>query len=45
MHCMYCSLEKDIQAEAKSNSEKINPIALAIVGRQLVSQSVGRKFH
>jgi len=49
MHCMYSGMEKGTsQAEATSNSEKIKPVALAIVelresegikqaGRQLVS--------
>jgi len=49
MHCMHSGMAK--RAEAMSNSEKIKPIALAIVelcksegirqaGRQLVSQLV-----
>jgi len=52
MHCMYSGMAKDTsRAEAMSNSEKIKPVALAIVelresegirqaGRQLVSYSV-----
>jgi len=52
MHCIYSGMAKSTsQAEATSNSEKIKPIALAIVElcesesirqsvRQLVSQSV-----
>jgi len=52
MHCMYSGMAKDTsRAEVTSNSEKIKPVALAIVElhesegiRQLVSQSVSRKF-
>jgi len=48
MHCTYCGLPKGTcQAEAMSNSEKIKPVALAVIElywsegiRQLVSQSV-----
>ena len=32
MHCTYCSMPKGTsQAEAISNSEKIKPVALAVV--------------
>ena len=48
MHCMYCGMPKSTcRAEATSNSEKIKPIALAIIElslsegmSQLLSQSV-----
>ena len=48
MHCTYCSMPKGTsRAEATSNSEKIKPVALAIIEfhlsegiRQSVSQSV-----
>jgi len=55
-YCMYSGMAKGTSlAEATSNSEKIKPVALVIVelrksvdikqaGRQLVSQSVSRKF-
>jgi len=54
---MYSGMPKGTsQAEATLNSEKIKPIALVIIelresegvrltGRQLVSQSVSRKFR
>jgi len=39
IHCMYSSMAKDTsQAEATSNSEKIKPVALAIV--ELRNQAV-----
>jgi len=55
MYCMYRSMVKGtFQAEVTSNSEKIKPVALAIVKLResegisqavsLVSQSVSRKF-
>ena len=32
MHCTYCGIPKDTsQAEVTFNSEKINPVALAII--------------
>jgi len=57
MYCTYCGIPKGTsQAEATSNSEKIKPVALAIIElcwsegiRQLVSKSVSpsvnRKFR
>ena len=53
MHCTYCGMTKGTcQAEATSNSEKIKPIALAIIELRLsegisqsVTQSVSRKFR
>ena len=56
MHCMYCSIPKGTsRAEATSDSEKIKPVALAIIElclpegisqllTYLLSQSVSRKF-
>ena len=52
MHCMYCGIPKSTsQAEAMSNSEKIKPVALAVIELHLsegishsVTQSVSRKF-
>ena len=44
MHCMYCGMPKGTcRAEATSNSEKIKPIALAVIELRLsegISQSV-----
>ena len=45
MHCMYCGMPKGTcRAEAMSNSEKIKPVALAVIELRLsegsVSQSV-----
>ena len=44
MHCMYCGIPKGTcRAEATSNSEKIKPVALAVIELRLsegVSQSV-----
>ena len=48
MHCTYCGMPKDIsRAKAMSNSEKIKPVALAIIElwlsegiSQLLSRSV-----
>ena len=32
MHCMFCGMPKDTsRAEAMSNSEKIKPVALAVI--------------
>ena len=46
---MYCSMPKGTcQAEATSNSEKIKPIALAVIELRLsegISQSVIKKIH
>ena len=50
---MYCGMPKGTcQAEATSNSEKINPIALAVIElhfsegiRQLLSQSVSQSLE
>ena len=50
MHCMYCGMPKGTsRAEAKSNSEKIKPVALVIIElrlfegiSQLLTQSVNR---
>ena len=54
---MYCGMPKGTcQAKATSNSEKIKPVALAVIElrlsedisqllSQLLSQSVTRKFH
>jgi len=47
---MLCGMPKgNPQAEATLNSEKIKPVALAIIelrlSEQSVSQSVSRKFH
>ena len=54
MHCTYCGMPKGTaRAEAMSNSEKIKPIALAVIIFELhlseginksVSQSVSRTF-
>ena len=52
MHYMYCGMPKGTsQAEATSNSEKIKPVALAVIKLRLsegisctLSQSVTRKF-
>ena len=48
MHCTYCGMSKGTsQAEVTSNSEKIKPIALAVIELHLsegISQSVSRKF-
>ena len=44
MHCTYCSMPKGTcLAEAMLNSEKINPVALAVIELRLsegISQSV-----
>ena len=55
MHCMYCGMPKGTsQAEVTSNSEKIKPVAFAIIELHLsegisliqsVSYPVSRKFH
>ena len=49
MHCTYCGMPKGMcSAEAISNSEKINPVALAIIELYLsdsISHSFNRKFH
>ena len=55
IHCTYCSMPKGMSRdEVTSNSEKINPIALAIIvlrlpeGRQTMQaggQAGSRKFH
>ena len=53
MHCMYCGMLKSTsRTEAMSNSEKIKPVALAVIELHLsegISQSitcsVSRKFH
>jgi len=45
MHCMYSSTAKDTsQAEVTLNSEKIKPVALAIVELRK-SEGISRKFH
>ena len=54
MHCMYCGMPKGTsRTEATSNSEKIKPVALAVIKLHLsaegisqwITQSVSRKFH
>ena len=48
MHCMYCGMPKSTsRAEATSNSEKVKPVALAVIEfrlsegiSQLLTQSV-----
>ena len=53
MHCTYCGMPKGTsQEEATSNSEKIKPIALAVIESglsegisQSVTYSVSRKFR
>jgi len=48
MHCMYSGMAKGTsQAEVMSNSEKINPVALAIIElreSEGIWQAVNRKF-
>ena len=52
MNCMYCSMPKDTSwAEVKLNSEKIKPVAQAVIELRLfdsisksVTQSISRKF-
>ena len=47
IHCTYCGMPTDIsQAEATSNSEKIEPVALAIIELCLtkgISEAVSQK--
>ena len=53
MHCMFCGMPKGTsQAEAMSNSEKIKPVALAVIELRLsegisqsVRQLVSRNIH
>ena len=52
MHCTYCGMPKGTcRAEATSNSEKIKPVALAVIElrlssvSQLLSQSVGNSIE
>ena len=46
MHCMYCGMPKGTyRAEVTLNSEKIKPVALAVIDLRLsegISQSVGQ---
>ena len=48
MHCMHCSMPQDTSwAEVTPNSEKINPIELAIIELHLsegINQSASRKL-
>ena len=49
MHCTYCGMPKGTsQAEATPNSEKIKPVALAIIEPRLsegISQSVSQSVE
>ena len=49
MHCIYCGMSKGTsRAETMLNSEKIKPLALAVIELRLsegINQSVTRKFH